>query len=136
MMPALFVAAQAEAQTNAANQSVLPSKVYPYDELPVKVNPENHAESRAVLNGLTHEGFPLEAHITHLPAGQTPHPPHQHAWEEILFIQTGKMEFTINGKTSVANPGSVIYVASNELHGAKNIGDTPSQYFVLAIGHH
>ena len=114
----------------------LASGTYSYADLPVKLNPQNRAESRQVLNGTTHEGFPIEAHITKLPAGQMPHPPHHHAWEEILFIQTGTMEVTIDGKTSRLQPGSVIYIASNEEHSSKNVGDVASQYFVLAIGRH
>jgi quercetin dioxygenase-like cupin family protein len=130
LLPALFAAAQAEAQ----QQPVLPSKCYEYDSLPVKKNQANHSESRQVFNGVNHEGVSLDVHITLLPAGQMPHPPHHHEWEEIIFIQTGTMEFTINGKTSRGGPGSITYIASNEEHGAKNVGEGPSQYFVLATG--
>jgi mannose-6-phosphate isomerase-like protein (cupin superfamily) len=132
VLPTLIAAAHSEAQS----QSLLPSKTYEYADLPVKVNESNHAESRHILEGTTHEGFPIEAHITLLPPGQMPHAPHHHEWEEILFIQTGRLEVTISGKTTHIGPGSVIYVASNEEHGLKNIGDVPAQYFVLAIGHH
>jgi quercetin dioxygenase-like cupin family protein len=31
-------------------------------------------------------------------------------------------------------PGSAAYVASNEVHGWRNVGTTRAQYFVLAIG--
>lgn len=36
-------------------------------------------------------------------------------------------------KTERMGPGSV-FVYSNEEHGIKNVGDTPAQGFVLAIG--
>jgi quercetin dioxygenase-like cupin family protein len=129
LLPAI-VAAAAEAQP----QPPLPSKTYAFDSLPVKKNPTTHGESRQVFNGTTHEGVSIDTHITLLAAGQMPHPPHHHEWEEIIFIQTGTLEFTINGNTSRVGPGSITYIASNEEHGSKNVGDAPSQYFVLAIG--
>src|ERR1019366_7827998 len=66
LLPALAAA------SGQAQSKVLPSKAYKYEDLPVR------GSSRAVLNGETHSGFPIEMHITELPAGQAPHPPHQH----------------------------------------------------------
>jgi len=31
-------------------------------------------------------------------------------------------------------PGSVALAANNDLHGVKNVGTEPAQYFVIAIG--
>lgn len=135
MIPALLGVASTEAQQPQPGQKgVLPAKTYDFSSLPVKSNATTHSESRQVFDGTTHEGFPIDVHITLLPPGQMPHPPHHHEWEEILFIQTGTVEFTINGNTTRIGPGSVAYIASNEQHGMKNVGDVPSQYFVLAIG--
>ena len=36
-----------------------------------------------------------------------------------------------NGKVSKAGPGSVVFEASNEMHGMRNIGNTPGTYFVV-----
>ena len=66
LLPVL-AAASGQAQSKA-----LPSKAYKYEDLTVR------GSSRAVLNGETHTGFPVEMHITELAAGQAPHPPHQH----------------------------------------------------------
>ena len=36
-----------------------------------------------------------------------------------------------NGETTTLGPGSVIFEASNDLHGLKNVGDTPASYYVI-----
>ena len=131
----LVIAEWGASAAEGASDAVLPSRCYEFENLPVKVNPKTHAESRQVFNGVTHEGYPVDLHITTMPPGQMPHAPHRHAHEEMMMIQQGKLEVTIAGKTSTVGPGSVIYVASNEEHGLKSVGDGAAQYFVLAIGH-
>lgn len=131
MLP--FLAALAAREGEAAGQ-MLPSKCYEFGSLPVKTNSETHNETRSVFEGVTHDGVHLEMHITTLMPGLAPHPPHHHEWEEMMLLQTGTLEFTIAGQSSRIGPGSVAYVASNDQHGLKNVGDTPAQYFVLAIG--
>jgi quercetin dioxygenase-like cupin family protein len=130
LLPAL-IAAQASAQKNSA--SVLPSKCYNFSELPVKVNPETHSESRQVFRGETHGGFEVACHMTKLAAGAMPHPPHKHLNEEIFFMRSGTLEITVEGKTCHIGPGSVAFIHSNEMHGAKNVGDVPAEYFVLEL---
>lgn len=124
-LPALFA---------LAGGNVLPSKTYEFNSLPVKTNPTTHGESRQVFDGTTHEGASIDLHITMLAPGQMPHPAHHHEWEEMIFVETGTLEVTIKGNATRIGPGSVAYVASQEEHGWKNVGDVPSQYFVLAIG--
>jgi quercetin dioxygenase-like cupin family protein len=128
---AMLLPAVAAAQEKAAKPT-LASKVYKYEDLPVKENGQN--KGRAVLNALTHGGFPVELHLTELGPGQAPHAPHKHAHEEIVMLQRGTLEVTIEGKTTVLTPGSVASVASNELHGWKNPGTDRAQYFVIALG--
>jgi len=53
--------------------------------------------------------------------------------EEMFFLRDGTIEITVEGKTCRLTPGSVAFIASNELHGAKNVGDVPAQYFVLEL---
>ena len=128
LLPALVAAAQPA-------KPLLPSKSYEFTDLPVKVNEKTHGEARQVFDGTTHDGEPIDLHITTLAPGQMPHAAHHHVYEELIFIQTGKLEIIINDKISHVGPGSVVYVASNDEHGWKNVGDIPAQYFVLAIGH-
>ena len=127
LLPFLAVSSVATAQTPA-----LPSKTYAFDDLPVRNNGAN--KSRAVLEGKTHGGFPVDVHITELAPGLAPHPPHQHVHEEMIMIREGTLEVTIAGKSAKLGPGSVAYVASNEEHGWRNVGTTRAQYFVLALG--
>jgi quercetin dioxygenase-like cupin family protein len=129
LLPSLFAASQARAASPD-----LASKCYQFDSLTAKTNPETHNQLRNVLDGQTHTGTPIELHITTLAPGQMPHPPHQHVHEEMIMLQEGALEVTISGQSTKLGPGSVAYVRSNELHGWKNVGDGPAQYFVLAIG--
>lgn len=116
----------------SSQNSVLPSKAYPFDQLPVHTEGPN--KLRQVFNGETHDGVAIELHETDLPPGGAPHPPHHHAHEEMILIREGTMQVTIAGRTADLGPGSVAYVASNEEHGWHNVGKTRANYFVMAIG--
>ena len=128
---ALLLPAVAAAQEKP-QPAKLASKSFRYEDLPVKDSGQNR--QRAVLNGLTHSGFAVETHLTELGPGQAPHAPHKHVHEEMVMLQTGQLDVTIEGKTTRLTPGSVAFVASNELHGWKNPGPDRAQYFVIALG--
>ena len=124
--------ALAGVNASAAEEPVLPSKTYRFEDLPVKTNGKNR--SWAVFNGATHSGFHVDMHLTELAPGERPHPPHHHVHEEMIMIKEGSVEVTISGKSTTIGPGSTAYVASNEEHGWRNVGSTPALYFVLALG--
>jgi quercetin dioxygenase-like cupin family protein len=126
---ALLIPALAAAQQPSKG---LPSRVFKYDDLPVRVNGEN--KSRAVMKGETHSGFQIELHMTELGPGQAPHPPHKHVHEELLMLKDGSLDVTISGQTTHVTAGSIVYVASSEMHGWRNPGTGPAQYFVIALG--
>ncbi len=128
LIPALLSAAP------ATGASVLPSKCYAFSSLPVKRNAKTGMESRNVFRGRTQTGCPVAMHISTLPPGQMPHPPHHHLHEEMMLVKEGTLEATIAGKSTKVGPGSVIYINSNDEHGLKNVGDVPAQYFVIEIG--
>ena len=65
-----------------------------------------------------------------LKPGAEPHPPHQHADEEFLYIVEGSGEWYLNGKTSPAKTGDVLYTAPNDMHGIKNTGSKTLRFFV------
>ena len=141
LLPALAATAAAQDQKKRRSDptaptitaiGALPTKIFKYEDLPVKVNGQN--KGRAVLNGETHQGYAIEMHMTELGPGQAPHALHKHVHEEMLMLQTGTLETTVNGQTSTMTAGSIAYIASNDLHGWRNPGTTPAQYFVIAFG--
>jgi quercetin dioxygenase-like cupin family protein len=63
-----------------------------------------------------------------------PHPPHHHLHEEMFLIREGTLEVTISGKPRRLDAGSVAFVGSNDEHGIRNAGKSPTVYFVVALG--
>lgn len=123
------------AATGASAQgAALPSKVYGYGDLEVRTNANNNNKQRPVFDGATHTGFTVEMHETELAPGMKPHSSHHHLHEEMLILREGTVEVTIEGKTARLEPGSVAFVASNEEHGWRNVGDTPARYFIITLG--
>ncbi|MCM3871580.1 MAG: cupin domain-containing protein [Pyrinomonadaceae bacterium] len=73
----------------------------------------------------------LECHVTTLKPGATSHAPHRHPNEELVIVKEGTVEALVNGELKRAGPGSVIFNASNQLHGIRNVGDGPATYHVI-----
>ena len=73
----------------------------------------------------------LECHVTTINPGESPHAPHQHPEEELMIVKEGTIEVMQNGVTKKAGPGSVVFQASNEMHGFRNVGQTPATYHVI-----
>src|SRR5262245_58182792 len=64
-----------------AGQSVVPSGLFSYDQLPVRAS--GSTEIRQMLTGATHSGYRIDLHATDLAAGQMPHAAHHHVHEEL-----------------------------------------------------
>jgi XRE family transcriptional regulator, regulator of sulfur utilization len=88
-------------------------------------------EKRQVFDGPVATLDRLECHITTVNPGEQPHPPHQHPEEELMLVKEGTLDVVQNGVRTQVGPGSVVFNASNEMHGFKNVGDKPATYFVV-----
>jgi mannose-6-phosphate isomerase-like protein (cupin superfamily) len=126
------VAALAGSGVRAAEQGTLPTKVSRFEDL--AVNPGGKNRFRPIVEGLLHDGHPIEAHATELAPSSMPHGSHRHKHEEMFLIREGAVEVTVNGKSTRLGPGGVAFIASGEDHGIRNVGDTPAHYFVIALG--
>lgn len=73
----------------------------------------------------------LEVHVTTLDPGKSPHPPHRHPNEEMVIIRQGTVEVLIDGEWKRVGPGSVVFFASNHLHGLRNVGTDQAIYHVI-----
>lgn len=120
-------AAAAFAQTGVPAR--LGSNVFAWDSLPVEKTASG--ERRAVFDSVTATVDRLETHVTTVDVGKASHAAHRHPDEELIYVREGVIEATINGVTRLAPAGSVIFFASNDLHGMRNAGDTRASYFVL-----
>ncbi len=93
--------------------------------------PNKTGSVRRVFQAPTATLDELELHVTTLAPGATPHPPHKHPDEELIVIKEGTVESLVNGRLQRVGPGSVIFQASNQMHGIRNVGDTPAVYHVI-----
>ena len=113
----------------AVKSPVLVSGVYAWDSFPVEKTASG--ERRAVFDSATATVDRLETHVTTLDEGAAPHAAHRHPDEELIFVREGVVEATINGVARTAPAGSIIFYASNDLHGMRNAGKGRASYFVL-----
>jgi quercetin dioxygenase-like cupin family protein len=108
---------------------ILGSTAFDWNTVPVKQTAVGSV--RQFLRAPTATLDELEIHVTTLNAGQTSHAPHKHPNEELIIIREGTVEALVNGEWKTVGPGSVIFQASNQLHGLRNVGTGPATYHVV-----
>ena len=112
----------------AASAPMKTSRVAATDAVATK---EAWGELRAYYQGETYGLRDVLTGTVTLKPGQEPHPPHQHAEEEFLFISEGSGQWHLNGKEVAAAKGDTIYTAPWDIHGIKNTGTTPLTFVVF-----
>ena len=123
----LTIAAVAWAQSPMS--PLLKSSVFDWEKIPVART--SSGEKREVVRTKTATLDQLDVHVTTIGPGMKAHDPHRHLEEELIIVKEGTIESMQNGETTVVGPGSIVFEASNELHGMKNVGDTPATYYVI-----
>jgi XRE family transcriptional regulator, regulator of sulfur utilization len=111
--------------------AVLSSTAVSWEEIQAKPSGTGVTKAKQVFKDPTATLDELEFHVSTLPAGQVPHPPHKHPDEELIIIKEGTVEALVNGQTKRVGPGSVIFQASNQMHSLRNVGDSPAVYHVF-----
>lgn len=113
----------------AADQPVMSSTVVDWTALTGKAT--EFGLVRQVFKSPTATLLELECHVSTLNPGLSSHAPHRHPNEEMIIVQQGTVEVFSEGKKTHVGPGSVIFHASNHLHGLTNVGETPATYHVI-----
>lgn len=130
LIAALFaVTATLGAVALAGQQPVMGSAVFDWNTIPVTKT--NVGSVRPFFKARTATLDELEVHVTTLNPGMASHPPHRHPNEELVIIREGTVEALVNGQWKRVGPGSVIFNASNQLHGLRNVGPGPATYHVI-----
>ena len=99
----------------------------------LKVAATKTGERRDVVDSPTSTLRNFECHITTINAGIAPHPPHNHGDEEFVLVKEGELDVTINGITTRAAPGSIVFISSGDEHGWTNPGSVPATYYVVRL---
>ena len=112
-----------------AAQPIMGPTVFNWNDMKVVKN--KVGERRSLCQRPTATLDELEMHVSTLNPGMLSHPPHRHVNEELIIIREGDCETLSDGKWVKCGSGSVVFNASNSLHGFRNIGTTPATYHVI-----
>ncbi|HEY4159183.1 MAG TPA: cupin domain-containing protein [Polyangiaceae bacterium] len=124
-------AAPASSAVLSASAPKPPMRSRVFDSPKIKAEPTPYGGRREVFDAPTATLERFASHITTLNAGQAPHPAHKHPEEELMILKEGTLEVTLNGQATRVEAGGMIFCASNEMHGLRNIGTTPATYYVI-----
>jgi quercetin dioxygenase-like cupin family protein len=126
---AVLPAALSALASAAENEHIMGPTVFNWNDMKPEKTPVG--EVRHLCKSPTATVDELEMHVTTLNPGLASHPPHRHVNEELIIIREGDCETLSDGKWVKVGPGSVVFNASNSLHGFRNVGTTPATYHVI-----
>ena len=109
----------------------LPSSIF--DPTALASTPTPGGARVVVVNSPTLTFSQLESHITTLNPGQQTAPDMIDSNDELVVIQSGQLEITVNGVASRMSAGSLLYWAPNDKRALRNIGTTPASYQVIRV---
>ena len=108
----------------------LPSHVYHWDSLAVKK--QTTWIKRSIIEGSTHSLSWFEVTAITLDPGKAPPPSSAYYdMEELLIIEEGMLNITIDGVSRKMGAGSVAFIMPRIVHGVSNAGNTKATYYVL-----
>ena len=76
-------------------------------------------------------GDPLRMHISQVPPGERPHPPHQHGGFEAFYMLEGEGTLEIGDEQVVVKANQAVVFDPTRLHGLVNTGSVPMCYMVI-----
>ncbi|MGA2251102.1 cupin domain-containing protein [Terracidiphilus sp.] len=114
-----------------AQQAEAVGKSWAIDWSSVPAKTTNVGTLRTFFKGPTATLADLDVHVTTLNPGAWSHQPHKHPNEEMLIIKEGQATVLINGEWKKVGAGSVVYLASNVPHAARNDSGAPVTYTVV-----
>lgn len=117
-----LLAVQVKSGTITVDQVVMKETLY--DDKPV-------GQNGVYLSGDTPGSTKFVTGRFVIPPGKTPHPPHTHAEEEVMIVETGTGEIYCDGKTTKVANGSVMYTTPNASHAILNTGDKPLVFYYI-----
>ena len=91
----------------------------------------DRGERREVFNRPSSMFSNFEVHATALDPGFASHDPHTHRAEEIILLMQGDITMQIGQSFYKAAAGDLIFLASGDLHAAKNTGSEQCRYFAI-----
>ena len=112
-----------------SKKPALPSSVF--DWTAIEAKPTKVGARRDFFDAPTATLDNFECHVTTINPGEAPHAPHRHPEEELIIVKEGTIEAMQNGVVKRVGPGSMIFEASNDFHGLRNVGTTPATYHVI-----
>jgi quercetin dioxygenase-like cupin family protein len=128
-LPAALNALAARAGDEHSDAKIMGPTVFHWEEMTPRKTATG--EVRSLCKSPTATVDQLEMHVSTLNPGLESHPPHRHVNEELIILREGECETLSDGKWVKVTPGSVVFNASNSLHGFRNVGTTPAVYHVI-----